>query len=285
MYNLENIGQVFKKIRESKNFSLRDVANDKVSIAAISKFERGKNDIGLSKFLSLIFELDVTIDEFNQLLTENIIDEKYQLIKEIAIYAYKEDVKTLNDYHLKELEKYHKTQKKKYLYNAIMIESFMVNITGGNLAEEKIRILTDYLFSVSIWGRYELMIFGNGMLAINHKTLDMLLKEISFKARPYQDSEKNFILMIQLYMQAIQKFLAEDNIQYAKKYLSILDKLKIHDKFLYEKSLLKEIKASYEYKVGNKEKAKKYLADVITVYQILGCEEMYRSALERYQQW
>lgn len=285
MYNLENIGQVFKKIRESKNFSLRDVANDKVSIAAISKFERGKNDIGLSKFLSLIFELDVTIDEFNQLLTENIIDEKYQLIKEIAIYVYKGDVKTLNDYHLKELEKYHKTQKKKYLYNAIMIESFMVNITGGNLAEEKIRILTDYLFSVSIWGRYELMIFGNGMFAINHKTLDMLLKEISFKARPYQDSEKNFILMIQLYMQAIQKFLAEDNIQYAKKYLSILDKLKIHDKFLYEKSLLKEIKASYEYKVGNKEKAKKYLADVITVYQILGCEEMYRSALERYQQW
>lgn len=285
MYNLENIGQVFKKIRESKNFSLRDVANDKVSIAAISKFERGKNDIGLSKFLSLIFELDVTIDEFNRLLTENIIDEKYQLIKEIAIYAYKEDVKSLNDYHLKELEKYHKTQKKKYLYNAIMIESFMVNITGGNLAEEKIRILTDYLFSVSIWGRYELMIFGNGMFAINHKTLDMLLKEISFKARPYQDSEKNFILMIQLYMQAIQKFLAEDNIQYAKKYLSILDKLKIHDKFLYEKSLLKEIKASYEYKVGNKEKAKKYLADVITVYQILGCEEMYRSALERYQQW
>ena len=51
MQNYDNLGQVFKNLRTNRHISLKQISNERVSAAQISRFERGESDISLEKFL------------------------------------------------------------------------------------------------------------------------------------------------------------------------------------------------------------------------------------------
>lgn len=51
MQNYDNLGQVFKNLRTNRHISLKQISNEWVSAAQISRFERGESDISLEKFL------------------------------------------------------------------------------------------------------------------------------------------------------------------------------------------------------------------------------------------
>ena len=51
LQNYDNLGQVFKNLRTNRHISLKQISNERVSAAQISRFERGESDISLEKFL------------------------------------------------------------------------------------------------------------------------------------------------------------------------------------------------------------------------------------------
>lgn len=61
---MKNLGQILKKIREAKGLSLYNIANDEISTSQLSRFENGYTDITLSKLLSVLKTLDVSLEEF-----------------------------------------------------------------------------------------------------------------------------------------------------------------------------------------------------------------------------
>ena len=50
MHNYDNLGQVFKNLRTNRRISLKQISNERVSTAQISRFERGESDISLEKY-------------------------------------------------------------------------------------------------------------------------------------------------------------------------------------------------------------------------------------------
>ena len=48
------MGALLKKIRLSKNLTLKELASDYLSVSFLSKFERGESDISLSRFFSFV---------------------------------------------------------------------------------------------------------------------------------------------------------------------------------------------------------------------------------------
>ena len=64
-----------------------------------------------------------------------------------------------------------------------MLESFLANVSNKEVDENKVRELTDYLFSIEQWGKRELIILGNSMSFISTQTLNVLTKEIVYRTR------------------------------------------------------------------------------------------------------
>ena len=65
------MGALLKKIRLSKNLTLKELASDYLSVSFLSKFERGESDISLSRFFLLLDKLDVSIEEFYGILSQD----------------------------------------------------------------------------------------------------------------------------------------------------------------------------------------------------------------------
>ena len=68
---LLTLGSLTKKIRLSKKLSLKDVAGDYLSVSFLSKFERGESEISLSRFLCILENLDVSIEEIYGILSKD----------------------------------------------------------------------------------------------------------------------------------------------------------------------------------------------------------------------
>ena len=64
MQNYDHLGQVFKNLRTNRHISLKQISNERVSAAQISRFERGESDISLEKFLIALSNMHIEVSEF-----------------------------------------------------------------------------------------------------------------------------------------------------------------------------------------------------------------------------
>lgn len=98
--------------------------------------------------------------------------------------------------------------------------------------------LTNFLFTIEHWGRYELTILGNSVHAINIETLDRILSELIYKNRLFENEEKNVMLKVQLLINSIIHALNLKRVDLATKYLSIIQSFGIIDTaYMYEITL------------------------------------------------
>lgn len=138
MIDTVDMGNLFKKIRLSKKLSLKDVAGDYLSVSFLSKFERGESEISLSRFFLLLENLDVSIEEFYGLVSKDNPTNTEELLEHVSKAFYQNNIIALRKYLSIELAKYNETNKKTFLYNSIMVESFLVNLTGNKIDEKKL---------------------------------------------------------------------------------------------------------------------------------------------------
>ncbi|MTV94561.1 helix-turn-helix domain-containing protein, partial [Streptococcus pneumoniae] len=57
-------GKIFKKFRESRGLSLKDVAKSGLSSSHLSRFEHDEADLTISKFLLALDAIHMPIEEF-----------------------------------------------------------------------------------------------------------------------------------------------------------------------------------------------------------------------------
>ena len=140
MIDTIDIGSLTKKIRLSKKLSLKDVAGDYLSVSFLSKFERGESEISL-------------LSKDNPTRTE-------ELLARVSKAFQQNNIPALKKYYYEEIEKFNSTHKKIFLYNSILIDSFLISITGKKMNKKHIEVISDYLFDVDQWVKRELVILG-----------------------------------------------------------------------------------------------------------------------------
>lgn len=143
------MGALLKKIRLSKNLTLKELASDYLSVSFLSKFERGESDISLSRFFLLLDKLDVSIEEFYGILSQDNPTHTEKLLESASKAYYQNDSLSLQKYVGEERHKFELTQDKSFLYNSIMLESFLASVSNKEVDENKVRELTDYLLALN----------------------------------------------------------------------------------------------------------------------------------------
>ena len=144
-----HIGTLFKNLRKNKKMSLNDVSGDLISLSFISKFERGESEISLSRFLILLNNLNVTIEEFHNLYQYEYPGEVEDLMIKVSTYFSNKDISGFEKTQTEEKERYEATGKRRYLYNSIMLKAFISDFTNTPMNKEDITILMDFLFAIS----------------------------------------------------------------------------------------------------------------------------------------
>ena len=159
---MEQIGKVFRQLRESRNISLRQATGGQFSPSMLSRFETGQSELSVEKFLFALEKISASVEEILFLARGFQHDTDSELRKEILDVLDPKNIAPLEDLYCKEYQKHaHSQNKQKHILNAIIIKSYMKGLDERvELTAEEAKVLHDYLFSTEIWGRYELHLFS-----------------------------------------------------------------------------------------------------------------------------
>ena len=91
MPNYDHLGEIFREFRTNRNISLKQIADNTVSASQISRFERGETDISLSRFLRVLENMHVEMNEFMAAVHGYEQTEIIQFMSQLVPLEYKRD--------------------------------------------------------------------------------------------------------------------------------------------------------------------------------------------------
>ena len=250
---LKTFGKIFKVIRESKNMSLKEAAAGDISVAQLSRFERGVSGITLDSFYCCLKNMAVSLDEF-QYVYHNYIEADDALFSKKVADAYQENnvVKLQSILASSEALAKKFPEKKNYRLNTIVVRAVLSSCSPDfQISKKDVEFLTDYLFSVEEWGRYELWLFTNSVDLLTLETLETFASEMINRTQFYNNLPENRRRIIKMLLNVISVCIESNHLLVAMRFLNYLDHSKIPETDLYDRMLIKYHKALYSYKVGN----------------------------------
>lgn len=209
-------GQVFRKIRINQKLTLREVAQDIVSISYLAKFETGQTNITLTIFLKLLSRINVKIEEFLYYCGDSTSDVFDRFVLEFSKHYRNNDIRELIK--LKEHEEYlySLTGIKLHKINGIMIAAAVLDIDSSYLIpKEDFILISEYLFQIPYWSEYNLFVLSTTHAIIPNYLLQTLISEIKKQKNSNLISYTNVRPMIFLFHHVSITFLRNNDVKSA----------------------------------------------------------------------
>ena len=158
---MQNLGEVFKELRKSRNVSLQEATGGEFTYSMLSKFERGEADLSSMKLITALDNIHSDLNEF-MYLVRGFSQKKVLAFQENLWDLYdREGIDSLHSLYEETTQKYRSSAKKSYLLQMVRIKSLLVFFDSEIRAtDEELTFLYDYFFTIDIWGNYELELFS-----------------------------------------------------------------------------------------------------------------------------
>ncbi|GGE30689.1 Rgg/GadR/MutR family transcriptional regulator [Streptococcus himalayensis] len=219
---MKNFGEIFKKFRVSRGLRLKDITNAGISKSQLSRFENGDTDLTITKFMLILDEINMPIDEFMYAVHEFHRDELNDLLEQISKYISTRDIQGMKKLLISQMEKRDRKDKF-YALNTILVKIRLQDLSGEcQYTKQDLNYLTDYLFSVEYWGCYELLLFMNTLDVLNHKAFMVLSREMSRRTDFFKEIPTHRRLMSTMFLNA---------------YITCIERNKLIDALYFEKQL------------------------------------------------
>ena len=158
---MQNLGEVFKELRKSRNVSLQEATGGEFTYSMLSKFERGEADLSSMKLITALDNIHSDLNEF-MYLVRGFSQKQILAFQENLWELYdREGIDSLHSLYEETTQKYRSSGEKSYLLQMIRIKSLLVFFDSEIRAtDEELTFLYDYFFTIDIWGNYELELFS-----------------------------------------------------------------------------------------------------------------------------
>lgn len=158
---MQNLGEVFKELRKSRNISLQEATGGEFTYSMLSKFERGEADLSSMKLITALDNIHSDLNEF-MYLVRGFSQKRILAFQENLWELYdREGIDSLQSLYEETTKKYRSSAKTSYLLQMIRIKSLLVFFDSEIRAtDEELTFLYDYFFTIDIWGNYELELFS-----------------------------------------------------------------------------------------------------------------------------
>lgn len=311
-------GALFRKLRKERGLSINEVATPNLSRAFISKFERGESQISLARFKELVWQLNLSLEEFfyyqakesQTAYTLSLKDQDYYFSAPyLAVYdplmkmgqnaslstadlqAYREMLAELP----KEVAwgKHFKILGQALLY----IEEFNQEMRGAsaevqkqfNLEEfaasyhQQGRPIISYLFSVENWGIYELILFRSSFFLMPLETLHSLLKTALARSKELEAIAGMNQLQMDIIFGAFTAFANFKRFAWAQETLDIAESRLKDKRDFFNSTLLLFFKGWNFFIRGAKEKGQEKCQQALSIFKILQQPSYYQELLKIYE--
>ncbi|BDS84319.1 positive transcriptional regulator MutR family [Streptococcus pneumoniae] len=244
-------GKIFKKFRESRGLSLKDVAKSGLSSSHLSRFEHDEADLTISKFLLALDAIHMPIEEFVYAVRDFRRDDFNELLEKIRYLVSKCDIDGMKKLLISQIEK--KDKKEPFdSFNTILLKIRLQDLLEEILVtDQEIGIISDYLFSVEYWGYYELLLFMNTIDVLNHKTMMVLAKEMCHRSEFYREIPNNRRLLATMLLNAYITCIERNELMDALYFEKQLKYCNFSETEMYEKLVLHYTKNLYDLKKNN----------------------------------
>ena len=284
MQNYDSLGRVFHDFRTNRNITLKQVADETVSVSQISRFERGETDISLTKFLKMLENMHVEMNEFMDTMRGYDKTETIRFMSQLVPLEYKRDTAGFQRLLQEQKVKYEKNPSVyQYHLNMILAQSFICKCDETvPFPKEYLDEVTDYLFSVDEWKIYELILIGNLYLFMDIPLLHKMGQEI---LRNHAVTGANTGLILITLLNIWETCLHRNELKTADYYKDSIPPLLSDETLLYERSLYLFLLGLHHSKSGDKELGQEEMERAIQIYEWLGCpnlERNYKNDLKKY---
>ena len=282
---MKNLGKVFKELRESRKISLRKATGGRFSASLLSRFENGQSEISAQKLFAALENIHANVEELLFLARDFHHDANSEFRNQLFKAVNPKDLTSLHTLYQREYQKIpFSKDKQEHILNAILIKSYMKAIDETiTLTSEEERVLHDYLFSVEIWGLYELSFFSFCSPLLSVQLLTKYTREMLRKSDFLQGVGKNRNMMHTLLLNGFMACIEVDDFTNALYFKKQIEKNFFEENetdfrivYLWAEGLL-------DSKQGRAEEGQRKMEDAIRIFEMIGCSksaDYYRSGME-----
>lgn len=282
------VGEVFKIIREVKGLTLKEVADNIVSTAQLSRFERGISGITIDTFYLCLKNMNVPLDEFQWVYHNYTQTLDIQFSTKLSEAYLNQDVTKIKSI-LKDclqFEEENPDQKLYRLKTIVVLAILFYCVPSEVVSNEDVQFLMDYLFSVEEWGRFELWIFTNAVGLMNVASLELFTNEMVKRTQFYRDIPENRKRILQMLLNVIEICIDRKQLKVAFRCFNYIDSFNIPETDLYERILIKFYRGFYEFQIGKDEAIKEMekCANIMASLECLGTAQHMKEKIEKLSQ-
>ena len=276
-------GETIKKIRKSKNMTLKEAAGEALSVSQLSRFENGHSMITIDLFYEILTNLNTSTDEFNYIMSlddNKKLNDYFSRIEEYANSLRYDRLKDLID----EIKAVNPAP---YSWDQFLIYFIESVIALDKTHEKEISpAVLDYLMQVEVWGEMELRIYALFGFALDVETTHFLMRTALKRSKQYLKIPSNTKLLYIILSNNFSSFLAFDRIDYARETLELFETeyaqntphLAAHIDFIFNKGLL-------AFKENRPEDGNKHCQNAIKICQDFHQTEYEKMYTKRYEIW
>ena len=271
-------GEFIKKIRQEKHLTQKELAEGILSKNFLSKFERGESKITSEIFLNLLERLNVSLDEFEQLVISK--HSQKEFLQKLETFKSQKDGYLLENLKTEEKQLFQNDRNRRHLHNQILVEAHLQYLQGKNIDVKQKRVIQSYLFEVEEWGDYEWELFGNIVFCLSTEETHLYLDSIFRKARlgKHDTMHKRMLyrILLNIFLEDI-----EANSSEASQVEAYLTELLEDEEFYYEKIRFYYLQGILHIYQGHVEKGKIECMKMIDIFK--GLKE--RKKASQYQEY
>ena len=282
---MKNLGKVFKELRESRKISLRKVTGGRFSASLLSRFENGQSEISAQKLFAALENIHANVEELLFLARDFHHDANSEFRNQLFKAVNPKDLTSLHTLYQREYQKIpFSKDKQEHILNAILIKSYMKAIDETiTLTSEEERVLHDYLFSVEIWGLYELSFFSSCSPLLSVQLLTKYTREMLRKSDFLQGVGKNRNMMHTLLLNGFMACIEVDDFTNALYFKKQIEKNFFEENETYFRIVYLWAEGLLDSKQGRVEDGQRKMEDAVRIFEMIGCSksaDYYRSAIE-----
>ena len=282
---MKNLGKVFKELRESRKISLRKATGGRFSASLLSRFENGQSEISAQKLFAALENIHANVEELLFLARDFHHDANSEFRNQLFKAVNPKDLTSLHTLYQREYQKIpFSKDKQEHILNAILIKSYMKAIDETiTLTSEEERVLHDYLFSVEIWGLYELSFFSFCSPLLSVQLLTKYTREMLRKSDFLQGVGKNRNMMHTLLLNGFMACIEVDDFTNALYFKKQIEKNFFEENETYFRIVYLWAEGLLDSKQGRAEEGQRKMEDAVRIFEMIGCSksaDYYRNAIE-----
>ena len=282
---MEQIGKVFRQLRESRNIPLRQATGGQFSPSMLSRFETGQSELSVEKFLFALENISASVEEILFLARGFQYDTDSELRKEIIDVLDPKNIAPLEDLYRKEYQKHaHSQNKQKHILNAIIIKSYMKSMDERvELTVEEGKVLHDYLFSTEIWGIYELNLFSVSSPFLSVSLFTRYVREMIRKSDFLMEMSGNRNLFHTILLNGFLASIECEEFTNASYFKRVIEEHFYNENETYFRTVYLWAEGLLDSKQGRVKEGYKKMEDAVRIFEMLGCNksaEYYRKTTD-----